>query len=226
MEDRGWRGGSSSGYREEVERTESAAIRMRSVEYGRWKFRAEGEEAEEILNHLEKRDPATKHLIEQSRRCSLSPDTEDGNPAPQPATISDSGSLGSVVMVSPVKVDRRPRLAITPDSETTAISPSRSPSSVHTSKPVDTGGGPRGGDSLPTPPQSASSRHVPLPPASHETRGKREFALQPSSSLIYDGDGWDDAELIAVAIKTERAAMEKKTETTRVTRINRQARVA
>ena len=64
MEDIGWTGKWPAGsVKWNAARIEASRQREKSVEYGRWKFRADGEEAEVIFRKLEERELETKRLV-------------------------------------------------------------------------------------------------------------------------------------------------------------------
>ena len=81
MEDMGWTGGWPAHSKEwDAGFTKASRLRRKSVEYGRWKFRADGEEAEVILRKLEEREFETKRLVSRLHETASHQSTHGRSP--------------------------------------------------------------------------------------------------------------------------------------------------
>ena len=70
MQDQGWSGGTSRPEEWDDRRAEAFQIWRSSTEYGRYRFREDGEEAEIVYSQLEELYPETRRKLEGSRRRS------------------------------------------------------------------------------------------------------------------------------------------------------------
>lgn len=203
MEDKGWAGDVIHQWEWDDARNEASVVKAKSVEYGRWKFQADGEAAEATLSQLEKREPELKRHIERARDSRVKAKRDDReNSKSQAVVVSDEDSITSLITAYPIKPSKRPCAITTPDSNTTDSATSRSvspssrsakatgkdvPPNVHSASP-------------PTPPLSVSSRTTQLPSLSQKTPSTVKIATQASPSSIYDNDDdWFDDGLIEAA---------------------------
>jgi len=115
MEDKGWAGDVIHQWEWDDARNEASVVKAKSVEYGRWKFQADGEAAEATLSQLEKREPELKRHIERARDSRVKAKRDDReNSKSQAVVVSDEDSITSLITAYPIKPSKRPCAITTP----------------------------------------------------------------------------------------------------------------
>ena len=144
MEDEGWNMDAdltSEGYR--TAWVEASRLRATSVEYGRWRFRAEGLEAEATFEDLDQTRPETKRLAKQvlasakTRKCTTGPEVDEIMLVISSSQSSDE----SVIAISPTTPKKTHRIITSPETDSsfstsTQISPLEDPKEPTTRCPI------------------------------------------------------------------------------------------
>ena len=124
MEDRGYKSdGLARSATWDEDRAGASHVRKESVEYGRWKFRGDGPDAEDILEELDRRESDVRRPVKRvrgsglPRRVAVSRNKVASDPNP----ISDDDSIGSLPTASsPEPAVKRRRTITTPDTDVSA----------------------------------------------------------------------------------------------------------
>ncbi len=101
-------------------RAEACRARKKSVECGRWRFRADGDEAEAILNKLERQESKTRRLY-QRLRGPASPTVlkvEERATRSQPVVVSEETTESGITGYKSKKSTRKHHRITTPETGT------------------------------------------------------------------------------------------------------------